>query len=411
MIHQIDIEALKGHFAGFHPRTSTINDIEAELPAPITGGGTLLESLVGILTWGDRDNFLQLLQQWYLQCVYLKIRQALTEIRRKDAAAEDWLRASLDRLPDWAVNRFLAAPETGRHISKLRYNTAEHIAFFRAALMAEQKLNGSPVIAQPCWSALGDFYFCADAIVDPCHEQWNSELSLAAPRVGHLLPVDFCSPYAQTINSMPECPFEPYTPSEAAKLCASLDTALQAVESISPAAARLIHGFVHVIVPRKDPLHPQAGFASSTPSHIGRLLVRNGHLMSLGSLTDSLVHEGIHAILFVLELSEPFISSPAAAQVFVRSPWSGNSIPISAYLHACFVWYGLARFWRTALESKTLPGDIVRRHLATAVNGFKRANPTGELQPHANLIRRNTLEVGSTLHHELEVEGFLNWEA
>lgn len=411
-VSQIEIAGLKSRFSRFNRRFATSGqDNEFQLaPGIQVAGDGLLEAVSQIFTWQQPTQLLDGLQKWYLDRVYREVRHAFSEIYRQDSEAGQWLSNALDVLPDWALNRFLAAPETRRHISKLRYDTAAHISFFRASLLAEKRLNGDSSVTQSCWSALGDFYLAGINAVNPCRERWRPEFSWVAPRVGSRIPIDFSSPHAQIVNSMPDCPFEAYEPDEVAQLSDLLGKALEVVERVSTSGAGLIDRFVQVIVPRKNPLQPQRGFGSSTPSHIGRLLIRNGHLMTFGHLVDSLVHEAIHGILFVVELSSPFVVDSTAEQPLIRSRWSGKMLPLQTYLHACFVWYGLARFWRKALFAEILPLDVINQLLATALRGFKPTNPIEALLPYSGQIEPRVIECVSRLRHRLEISGELYWE-
>jgi HEXXH motif-containing protein len=361
-----------------------IHDQGKPLRAMFSSEGTILTNIQKLLEWREAAEMLEPLQKWYWEIVRREVGNTFDEIHRQDPPTGEWLCACLERLPDWAANRFLAAPETRRHISKLRHHPKEHILFFRSALLAEQTLAGNDANCEACWSALGDFYFSGPVTVDPCFDRWKPDLTFVAPRVHGLIPVDFCSPHAQVVNSMPDCPYDPYQPKEVAELGALLDRALVLIELVSPTAASLIHRFVQVIVPRRDVLNPQTAFGSSTPSHVGRLLLRNCHLMEIGQMVDSLVHEAIHAILFVVEVSEPFlVDAQVDQQPRLCSPWSGRLLPLHAYLHACFVWYGLAQFWREVMRLGVLPPPVIDYFLNAALRGFRAGNPSEALVPHA----------------------------
>ena len=54
----------------------------------------------------------------------------------------------------------------------------------------------------------------------------------------------------------------------------------------------------------------------------------------------------------------------------MNSRWTGNPLPLSTYLHACFVWYSLIHFWGVALRNDALPTEAVAPRLARAAVGF-----------------------------------------
>ena len=131
--------------------------------------------------------------------------------------------------------------------------------------------------------------------------------------------------------------------------------------------------------------------------------------MDTGALADALVHEAIHAILYSIECSNPLVSA-APAGLLIRSPWSGNSLSIRTYLHACFVWYGLAKFWHAALPAEVFPAERVKQLLAKALSGFRRTNPIDAVLPYAHLVSRTSLETAGSLQANLQGEGEAGWE-
>ena len=88
-------------------------------------------------------------------------------------------------------------------------------------------------------------------------------------------------------------------------------------------------------------------------------------------IADSLVHEAIHSFIYVVEEEQPFIPDRAAAEtVKLISPWSGRALELHAFLHACFVWFGMWQFWRRALGSGVFPEARARRWMARSRAGF-----------------------------------------
>jgi hypothetical protein len=388
--------------------------------APLTLGGVRpLELMQGVCAWRQSDEILNQIHAWHLNWMCEHTGHVFREIYRQDAKAGYWLYGRFETLPDWATSRFLLAPETCHRVringpdeyTPDKHIQDKHIKFFITTLLAERRLSGDAESGQRCWTALGDNYFAGSRMVDPRSEPWDAKADFVAPRIGSVVPVDFASPYSQFINSMASCPFEPYTPAEASALWAGLEEAFMRVTSVSAAAALLFTRFVKVIVPRKNPLKPHYKGSSSTPSHIGRLLLRNGHLMDVSEMAESLVHESIHALLDAVETSEPFAEhANPADEPLVRSPWSGRELPRRIYLHACFVWYGLAKFWRAATQSDAFPQEAVSKRLSQALCGFRHSNLVDNLAPHLKAIPKKTLEAIESLRGELESSGDLNWE-
>jgi len=379
----------------------------------VLGGTTPLALMPRVFAWHESDETLEQVRSWYFKWARRETLRIFDEIERADPNTDRQLHRWFEELPNWAQVRFLSAPETyNRAKTALKKDPAglgRQVPFFMASLKAERMLSRIDDSRETCWSALGDFYFAGSVCVDPRRDEWDAKSSFAAPRVGGV-PIDFASPYSRYVNSMADCPFEPYTPAETVILYENLEKAFESVSAISKPAAQLFQNFVAVIVPRKNPLRPRNSGSSSTPSHVGRLLLRNGHLMDCARQAESLVHEAIHSILDVLETSEPFADHPEQPcdNIPVRSPWSNNEIPLRIYVHACYVWYGLVKFWKAARQTDVFPQEVVNERFALALSGFRGADPAERLLPYKETIRPATLEVTSSLRCELQESGDLD---
>jgi HEXXH motif-containing protein len=97
----------------------------------------------------------------------------------------------------------------------------------------------------------------------------------------------------------------------------------------------------------------------------------NPHRVDEFVLAEALVHESIHAYLFSYEPTARWGLAPGAAEPgVVMSPWSDRTLDLRAFLHACFVWYGLFFFWSRALELGIAPRDVALAGLTRAGRGF-----------------------------------------
>ena len=84
-------------------------------------------------------------------------------------------------------------------------------------------------------------------------------------------------------------------------------------------------------------------------------------------------------------------------------------LPLRAYLHACFVWYGLAKFWRAAEKSNEFSEAVVREHRARALTGFAAKDPASDLVSYAPALTTDVIAVISALYKELADSGDLEW--
>lgn len=371
------------------------------LESEVLEWNNIFELMPRICAWQESTELINLVCSRFTRLLSERLSGVFNEIEKTDLSGGKWLRSAFDALPSRAAKRFLTAPETCARM-RAREITAE-ISFFRAALVAEQILNGDYSEVRGCWSALGDFYFSEGTAIDPLKEAWDGKSSLAAPHVGSLMVLDLMSPNAQQVQPMKGL-FDPYSVEEASALRASIEKALTTLEAISKNAASFVEGFIRTIIVRKDTsrLH---GTTSSQSAYIGRVLIRNGQKMDTGELAEGLVHEAIHAMLSMLTLEQRMIADGSGAKrTMIQSPWTGQMLPLEAYIHACFVWYGLSKLWAAAMASNVLPFELVEKNLARALCGFRVANPAENLAPYATLVHPEVMKTASCLSGLLESE-------
>jgi hypothetical protein len=128
------------------------------------------------------------------------------------------------------------------------------------------------------------------------------------------------------------------------------DRLLEAVAELNrvckPALATIIN-FTEVLALRREP-HPTRFYSSTFSGLAGLVRFTNAHLadVSVPQLVEALVHEAIHCILHVHEaIAEPFVRVADANDTKVISPWTGATIRLQSYVHACAVWYGVYWLW------------------------------------------------------------------
>jgi hypothetical protein len=131
------------------------------------------------------------------------------------------------------------------------------------------------------------------------------------------------------------------------------------------------------VIAIRTTVDPQAPLSSNSLLRNARLtLILNGHLGPSESapLAEAIVHEAIHSLLFMFEeVHAPFLPRNSGAEFLtVRSPWSGKDLFLSAYIHACVVWYGLYWFWTAAAEAAAWPIQYCSELRLRARAGFER---------------------------------------
>lgn len=120
-------------------------------------------------------------------------------------------------------------------------------------------------------------------------------------------------------------------------------------------------------------------FSGSDNDHVGRSILSNADLVSKEVIIESLVHESIHSILYMIDRLNQWqpdyklhTSKPGRN---VESVWSGNMITIHSFLQACFVWYGLFEFWKFAkLFNLSYDQSFVSDRLRYIQKGFDHLN-------------------------------------
>jgi HEXXH motif-containing protein len=150
-----------------------------------------------------------------------------------------------------------------------------------------------------------------------------------------------------------------------------MTTAYRAIARTSPALGEFVAQFAKVVALRRTDDAEATSFSS--PNYIGRINILNPQLLDEVLLAEALVHETIHSFLFMQDQRPLWglTESPSTVAGDVVSPWSGRELPLSAYVQACCVWFGLLNFWGLASKQSTeLPTVGMRRRLGQAVSGF-----------------------------------------
>jgi hypothetical protein len=367
-----------------------------------------IEVLPHIFSWKNAEQSLASVQAAAVEDAGAKVQCAFNIIESIDAELADSLRNCLCALPSKSALRFITAPETQHRISVLRNDPAGHISFLCSALTAERAMHDASYLPPwPCWTALGDFYFAVpkgsaapgEQMPDGRNSRWQDHQNFRSPLVADAVPVDFASPHAQSAGPS-RAPFQPHTPEEARAVWTALQDTFTRISSIAP-ITQLITTFVKVIIPRKD--EPAEHSSSSMTSYPGRMLLRNVHLADSAMLASSMIHESIHHFLYAIECRDKFVSLNSSKRVV--SAWTGRELTLHSYLHACFVWYGLAQFWLKNLDNRLFSSKMALNQLAKALRGFEAANPVERLLPYASEFNPEALEAAHSLRNELRKNG------
>jgi hypothetical protein len=351
-------------------------------------GGMILE-IPKVLNWTDTETPLRL-YGFYVDYLSTRLCSVLALAARKDREFSKNLLEGLRRLPDQNFIRLLTAPET---FARLMFEVDDHLnstlLFLSNSLVAEYRLIDSSDTKGAVWSALGDFYCPPDfrrteAEACPISFTWSDGTHFRAPCLINSIPLDFNSPFVT--SNVDDCisPSVSFSAEEVRSVIERLDAAVRLISQVKPNILADMTLFTKVILLLKDAASSTGFGSSSTRRYIGRTVLINPHLNGMNhvNLANALIHESIHSLLYAMELKHPLIlGRPEASGLRICSPWTGKSLSLSSYLHACFVWYGLWHFWKAARTCGRLAEDVTRSFVHRSASGFTKApllSPLGD---------------------------------
>ncbi|KXU93836.1 hypothetical protein AB839_15600 [Stenotrophomonas sp. DDT-1] len=166
---------------------------------------------------------------------------------------------------------------------------------------------------------------------------------------------------------------------EQAVVLDKLSRALAGIDRAEPLYGLVIRNFVRRIVVRKSeestPDVARRFGSEHVPRQPGSLRLLNIHHpeLSVEACMESIMHESTHNFLAAWELANGFFVANDY-QHRVVSPWSGNPIPNSSYIHAVFVYYVCHRLLKSHLAVADNIDAAARAHvhrrLAVCAAGF-----------------------------------------
>ncbi|MFF0738830.1 HEXXH motif-containing putative peptide modification protein [Streptomyces sp. NPDC004111] len=154
-------------------------------------------------------------------------------------------------------------------------------------------------------------------------------------------------------------------------------------------AARFVDTFSEVVALREEHGPASVFHSSSFSGLVGLCRLTNAHLDSVtpGLLAESLVHESTHAMLYLYEeVREPFLRRPDANDRSVTSPWTGATIRLQSFLHACAVWYAVHWYWERARAAGLCDPAQAEERTALARRGFRAAPAARALREHSAVL-------------------------
>ena len=303
---------------------------------------------------------------------------------------DECLVQGLGLLPDRVLRRFLRAPAVaalllGRQEDGTRPDGRFNGRRFSELLLSELAVEG--ILAElPAsnWTPRGDCFLdcCRDS------KEWKGKKGNLH---GTEIAVDWCSPFPFPDEKEP-CQAAFYDASECVAVEKKLLASLDMLRDLCERAWDLVTTVVEVIALRRTrTVENNLGtFYSSTFWGYPGLVRFTNPLLPEGdvfAMAEAMVHEAIHCLLHIYEeLDAPFIQMGGTEHTPIVSPWTGATIRLHSYIHACAVWYGIYWFWSKIEALGAYDFERIRPLKERARRGFQALPVSVGLGPFEHLI-------------------------
>ena len=325
------------------------------------------------LMWVTEGTEFEAVQLAYAQRINEALSTLLARLRSESPDLADSITTRLSQASEDAISRVLLSPSVSQQLLWGSDSVTRVGRFLESCLRMEaiERESHTQNIG-PIWGALGD-----------CVLRDTGEFVRWDPVDGQL-PVDLESPDVIALGATLPTEAVGWTRLAREEQQLALETLTAAYLRVRNGAASLralTEVCARVVVMRKSPTKLFCSFSSCYS--VGRIAVVNPQLVGESLIADALVHEAIHAYLYMHDPTplwglKPDVRDEPGA---VQSPWSGRALPFCTFLHACFVWYGLFFFWGQVMCSSRSPSDEARRRIARASSGFMKGPLLDQLGP------------------------------
>lgn len=320
-----------------------------------------------LLTWKEGSAAPEFLRSRYGSVVEQRLRSHCLD----QGGDLKCIAASLALLPSKQRHRFLRSPLVASRVLSAGQASALDYAPIASALLAELAVAGIVRgLTENVWTALGD------RKLEPARVPWNGEPATIA---GTQVVIDSAGPMDLSCPATGRLILPDRRERDAA--VQKIDAAAAAIAESSVHALRFWNACHDVLAIRKA-ANASAKCSSNSFTRNARLaLIVNAHLPGIrpASIADAIIHEAIHSLLFMYEETHaPLVSrDDEALSIVVASPWTGKELFLSAYVHACVIWYGLFWFWHAVRLRRSLSTKYCDYFRRRAAKGFARGPLTG----------------------------------
>ncbi len=301
--------------------------------------------------------------------------------------SDDCLAQSLALLPQSARRRFLRAPAVAAILQRHEGNKFDGQLFAELLLAELAAVGVATELPQSRWTARGDRFLNRSA-----PERWT----LPGTVLGDTrIAVDEESSFQFPDDEFGIAETVPHDTRELEVVVGRVLTAVAALRNACAPALALVTALTEVLALRREPAEAKAFYSSTFSGCPGLVRLTNAHLPNVdtATLVEALVHEAIHCILHLHEeLEEPFVRTAEANHAKVVSPWTGATIRLQSYIHACAVWYGI--YWLWSMDG-FVTGDVRARAETLrqrAYGGFQHYPVSVGLAPFDGLLTKSIKE-------------------
>jgi hypothetical protein len=343
---------------------------------PTTGSPPPLGAMTDLLSW------------WPTRFAPLAWREAFdVQLERRASAMfakfgpDDCLAEALGLLPTTSRQRFLRAPAVA---TILRRGVNDQFDSRRFAELLLAELAAAGVVAElpeSGWTPRGDRFLDRSA-----PERWRLP--------GAVLSYTSIDLDEESLFKFPDDEFGtaatvPHVTQEREVVKGRVLTAIAEMRQACALALDLVTTIIEVLALRREPTNATAFYSSTFCSYPGLVRFTNTHLpyADTAAIMEALVHEAIHCILHVHEEIEgAFLLTAEADQRTVVSPWTGATIHLQSYIHACAVWYGIYWLWSREGFGSGIPRWRVEMLRTRAQRGFQHHPVRAGLMPFSNFL-------------------------
>jgi hypothetical protein len=162
------------------------------------------------------------------------------------------------------------------------------------------------------------------------------------------------------------------SPARASMAAEKTKLAFSLIESTSPHCVQLIQRCTHLVVLLGSPDSHVGSLSHCQFAGLSLILNADKEDVSLAAVADRIVHESIHDLLYTGHFADPLLAEASGVDtsgVKISSPWTGRPLTLRNYVHACFVWYGLSKFW--SLGSQAFASEQAAQRRDLALRGFR----------------------------------------